>query len=664
MRANNLTNALISGLTLSRFTFQFFWLVVLFGILPAIASDTFSFTRLFSYPLLRNDIIRAPELLQCLAPILLLIGALSSSYYLRSGLWVPAVALAPYVVLAVSYYTKTSIEASYLVFPILEILSVFSLLLFLFYSSVASAAFVLFGIALVIGYFSGAPVDLLNILSFVCVALILQLAAIFYSDNIDIIRKVPRVSRGALCLEALKFAIPIIVAAVAVTLVSNLLISPLINKWTAELLVDPSVASSSEDDRLTSEQLQRDIHATIASEIQKGHASTIKGINEARTTSKNQTTAFAQQAKKTVDTAMPTSMFSIPGCSWRRPKCYARRKAMQAAESAYQNIRGSVVRSIHGYVDGTKSAGDTLTDDAHKKLMERVDSDFEKMKKTLDGAVDAIFLAMGVLGLLSALLLAAALLKGFFIILARVAFERGALPYISLTPFGKDERGPASSQVFEESYELRISKGAKWYGNRRATVRGAFEYGVYYHPADAPLARILSSIYYLDEITERSAPTGKITLPEGRDYEYVEWTIPKGKSIVVNPRELVLISDGVTMTSIFSARLTTLLFGRWRFFLVNAPVESSGVVVLKINGNLSVGGRRTGNEAFDPSELTTWQKSSKFIPRGRHNFRGIYFNNVSLIGIPGAPFALTSEPIWRARGPLGHLLRQFANPFF
>src|SRR5262249_42793276 len=153
MQAKNLPVALASGLTLSRLTFDLFWLIVLIGILPAVASDTFSFMRPFTQGLLRDDILRTPNLLAYLAPILFAIGIVGSPYHLRRRKLMPLLALAPYLVLTVAYYVNIAVSASALVSPIFETLAIVSLILFFAYSSIASISFVLFVVGLVAAYF-------------------------------------------------------------------------------------------------------------------------------------------------------------------------------------------------------------------------------------------------------------------------------------------------------------------------------------------------------------------------------------------------------------------------------------------------------------------------------------------------------------------------------
>jgi hypothetical protein len=657
VRAKNLPVALMSGLTLSRATFHLFWFIVLIGLFPTVASDTFSFTRLFSHKLLRSDIIR-PEFLQFLAPVLLSIGLLCSSYYLRSRKFLPILALAPYLILAIAFYANITVSYAFLVFPILELFAFISLVLFLAFSSVISFEFILFVLVLLFSCFFDSGVDLLEILSFTCFVLALQFIVILYRHNIDIALRVPADARRALLLETTKFSLPMIAVIATAVVVSNVFISPRINEAVYALIVDPS-AVAEEQGQPSFDNLQADIQKTIDGRLDEAHTKMINGIDQARTSSQNNINAFAQQSKNAIEAALPGSLFAPPSCGWRKPKCYARRKAMQAAEAAYQNTRRSVIQASFATVDRTKATGANAVDTAHRALLSHAHGAHAGMKSTSTGAVNAVFGAVGVLGLLSTLFMAIAFLKGFLIILARVAFENGSLPHISLASFDAASDIKTRAKIFKEVYTFEVEEDQKWYASRNEIVRGSYEYGVYYRPTNAALARILSKTYYLDEITVQNAPD-KVTLPALREHDYAEWTIAEDEAVVFDLRQLVLLSDGISISSVFSARLSTVLFGRWRFRVAHGP----GKLVLKIRGNATVGTGRRGSDAFDAAELATWVETAKFTPRGRHNFGGIYLNNVSLIGVDKNQFVLTTIQTTRNRGPIGHLLRQFANPFF
>src|SRR5262249_18726985 len=162
-----------------------------------------------------------------------------------------------------------------------------------------------------------------------------------------------------------------------------------------------------------------------------------------------------------------------------KPKSCVQRKAMQAANSAWRGIRASVVGAMFRYLDQAKVRGDKLTDDTHKALMENVGAVFAKTKQTINGVVDSVFAGLSLLGVLSLVFLVIAFLKGFLIIGSRVVFERGALPHLSLVPFGQKREQDGTARIFEKDYTLKIADMDRWYANRNETAWGALEYGTY-----------------------------------------------------------------------------------------------------------------------------------------------------------------------------------------
>lgn len=336
-------------------------------------------------------------------------------------------------------------------------------------------------------------------------------------------------------------------------------------------------------------------------------------------------------------------------CKWFLPDfgCISSRYIKKAINATYENTRIRERASLNQKLGELGAKGENEVNISVQKMKNELYKSLNSARNSVKLAISNAFLSMRILSLIANVLLCVALIKSFLYIFARFYFHNRPDRFLRVEQGAfSDQSGLGIDKNFGSSY-MFSEDALPAYVKRSFDVTGVPEDITIPMKTQGAIRRIFNGIWSMNHL-QKSAADRDISL--GKAVGFVEWRLKKGESIYMNPKHLVAFSDGVSLKTHFSVRITSIMFGRM-FFL---KLTGSGVVVFKTTGKPSISSDLSKGDCFEASRFIAWSAASRLGVTANVSFKNT-FMTASKIGVAGGSEGVIVDAGTETPGRLGVL---------
>lgn len=338
-------------------------------------------------------------------------------------------------------------------------------------------------------------------------------------------------------------------------------------------------------------------------------------------------------------------------------KILGKRRRLGSFKGLCRNMLRAVENMVMTTYDRSRTAGENYAGrktEQWRTSGQKAESDFaqvgkDAIKVNFDryrALAAAVFIMLLALSLLSYLTLTGALVGGFNIVLGRLLFDAGpptrenrkttALAF-RLDPLD----GDATRLDYKPYNALKLRELSNdrndiklWYVSFDAMRVGA---GTHMRlsspqPHRSILQRLVSRRYLMTKVAIRddevvnASTDNEPTISSPGDLKLICIKLERGQEVVFHMSEMIAFTNGVRLTSIYTAHLATHLLGLGSFYSVASGTGylvllSEGADIRKVKRGLS----------FPPATLLAWDRRTEFTLAQQRSLAGVWFNDPSVI---------------------------------
>ncbi|MEM6803172.1 MAG: AIM24 family protein, partial [Bacteroidota bacterium] len=287
----------------------------------------------------------------------------------------------------------------------------------------------------------------------------------------------------------------------------------------------------------------------------------------------------------------------------------------------------------------------------------------QKVDQQLDQARDEAFdTLMHTYGLIRFILFVMDLIfffiviKSFAYVFARVLYSKEKGRSISLQ-VGNLSMLKGQIGGTGNSYSISADSEQDFYVSRIYEPAGRAPKITIPQPAKSFLARIFRRAWTMNHLVmEEGRGEIKFNAPGGK--EFVEWKLAPGEVVIFHYRNFVAMSESIQLSTLFSLRLTSLLFGRMIFSAAQGP----GTLVLTTKGKAQYGAQEAAGLSVPESRLMAWQKNASFYVESELNVFDVFFSGVYLKRLDQDLLIVDSDQIGKAKSGIFKFFKHFLLP--
>ncbi len=303
----------------------------------------------------------------------------------------------------------------------------------------------------------------------------------------------------------------------------------------------------------------------------------------------------------------------------------AAKAAQDSVEKAYdrkhRETRRNLVREaddIEPTLEGPQKEALKALDDFERESLKILEAAREATLTSVQGG----FFVSRAFDRLTLLLFCVLCVRTLFYVFARVACAREAGTFVTLgDPEGRAEMPTGTIARRGAKLSLEIEPGDTFYIARRFQPHGKAPKFALPQANAAPFPRLRNRCYTMNAFT-RTEGRGPVQFTATRGAEFVEWRLAEQETVVFEYRNFVGMSDGVRLSALISARVTSQIFGRFIFPTATGP----GTLILMTEGAPYVGASESEAFSMPPSRLVAWQQPARFHIDSELGMLDIYFS--------------------------------------
>ena len=285
--------------------------------------------------------------------------------------------------------------------------------------------------------------------------------------------------------------------------------------------------------------------------------------------------------------------------------------------SAYAYIRTSardkLADKIDEHIEPQIKTTSGKIGDGVKQLRDEISPLFEDANRATQISVWWVFSTLNALHMFAHILFTFLCIKSFLYVFGRVAFASDAGAFLTLGDPDEPAHMPHGSvRITGQDYALGEGAEGTYYFSRRFQPHGMPPRFTVPQPAGAPIARLLHrsmSMNRFDLVPKEAAPRPQaLYFTVTGSKTFVEWTLAEGETIVFDFTNFVGMSGSVKLSTLISARISTLQLGKYVFSTATGP----GRVVLMTGGRPKSGNDPETEVSMPPERLVAWQRDVRF----------------------------------------------------
>jgi len=293
-------------------------------------------------------------------------------------------------------------------------------------------------------------------------------------------------------------------------------------------------------------------------------------------------------------------------------------KEMQGQiNSAYAFIRNSardkLAKKIDDHIEPQIKTTSGRIGDGVAQLRDEVTPLFEEANRATQISVWWVFSTLSALHMFAHILFTFLCIKSFLYVFGRVAFASDAGAFLTLgDPDAAADMPHGSVRITGQDYSLGEGVEGTYYFSRRFQPHGMPPRFTVPQPSGAPIARLLHRSMTMNRFD--LAPKDAASRPQALYFTvtgsktFVEWTLAEGETIVFDFTNFVGMAGSVKLSTLISARISTLQLGKYVFSTATGP----GRVVLLTGGRPKTGNDPETEVSMPPERLVAWQRDVRF----------------------------------------------------
>ncbi|WP_425405567.1 hypothetical protein [Hwanghaeella sp.] len=284
---------------------------------------------------------------------------------------------------------------------------------------------------------------------------------------------------------------------------------------------------------------------------------------------------------------------------------------------AYSFIRNSardrLARKIDDHIEPQIETASGRVGDGVVKLRDEITPLFQDANRATQISVWWVFSTLHALHMFAHILFIVLCIKSFMYVFGRVAFASDAGAFLTLgDPQRREEMPHGPVRITGQNYSLGEGTEGTYYFSRRFQPHGMPPRFTIPQPSGAPIARLLHRSMTMNRFD--LVPQGKAPRPQVLYFTvtgsktFVEWTLEEGETIVFDFTNFVGMAGSVKLSTLISARISTLQLGRYVFSTATGP----GRIVLLTGGTPKTGDDPETEVSMPPERLIAWQRDVRF----------------------------------------------------
>jgi uncharacterized protein (AIM24 family) len=250
-------------------------------------------------------------------------------------------------------------------------------------------------------------------------------------------------------------------------------------------------------------------------------------------------------------------------------------------------------------------------------------------------------------------------LKSFGYVFARIGFHRDTGTRVSLEPTGCAATTAAAPVIVRTGQQYVFPRDAQrtFFVSRRFQCRGKAPKFSMPQPLRAPLARLLHGAMSMNEVIMRPGDDA-VSCTTTRGAEFLAWELGEGEQVAFDFAHFVAMSQGVRISTLISARLSTLLLGRFIFSIATGP----GTLVLMTRGRAEIAGRDGAGESMSPERLVAMHAGTQLHVESELGLVDIYLSTAYVRPAGGGQVIVDVDRQQGSALGLARFLRNFVWP--
>ena len=251
--------------------------------------------------------------------------------------------------------------------------------------------------------------------------------------------------------------------------------------------------------------------------------------------------------------------------------------------------------------------------------------------------------------------------KSYFYVFARVCFnkDKGAMVTLGDTQevtSKKDERLPPSITAAGIDYIIKADEHAVYYITRRYQCRGKPPKLSLPQTLASPIARIFSSSYTMNKVVVNKGDAD-ITCTATKGVEFFEWQLAANETIVFDYSNFVGMSEGLSLSTLISPRISSLLLGKMIFSQATGP----GKLILMATGRAQVCDASENVGSMPPERIIAMQLDTKLHVDSELDIVNVYLSTAYVKPISGK-MIVDVDNQRGAKNGLARFVRNFLLP--
>lgn len=344
---------------------------------------------------------------------------------------------------------------------------------------------------------------------------------------------------------------------------------------------------------------------------------------------------------------------------------YGITKTQQSTNAAFQRHHQQLEKRLTDFVavqeDAFKKA---VLDPSAKKSLEIIDTLYTNGKSAIQVESHHIQASLWwtintsrAIHQFAVLLFLLICIKSYLYVFARVSFHRTNNAVVSLGKTSQPaplEQQACSIQGCGHQYRLSSENKETFYISRRFQCRGKAPRFALPQAYSAFFSRLFSNNLTMNKIViEPGDATVSLTATQG--LQFYEWQLAAGETVIFRFANFVGISQGVTISTLISPRISSLLLGGIVFSQACGP----GKLILMAKGNAEIS--QAGDGSLPPQRLIAMHTDTSFHVESELDLLNVYLSSAYVSPADGQQL-VDVDTQRGARSGLTTFIRQFIVP--
>lgn len=298
--------------------------------------------------------------------------------------------------------------------------------------------------------------------------------------------------------------------------------------------------------------------------------------------------------------------------------------ASGAVYEASVELNKQIIASMHQTQNTLRAVKGMLhnTSDASKRS---VSASYRAAKYTISKTLLSLNYGLLFFGFISDAILLLLIVKSFSYVYSRVAFsEKNALSVNIRENPRQHENGVIKRWGSE--YTIPVDNQECIFVSRKYTPTGRAPKISIPNWTSAIIARLRSKNYLMNAVEVRENEDETVDFRSMAGAEFVEWDLAEGEEVVFEYNNLVAFSESVRLSTHYSVRITSMMFGKAKFYIAKGP----GKLVLLTKGKPITNDSEHLVKSVAVDRIAAWQRSTEFSVDSELSLADVFFSDLYL----------------------------------